>query len=351
MNKIDKILVIGNFCEGIKVYGGQSTKARNYAKGLSDRYGKEKIYKIDTYNWKKHPELFVKLITQCLKSDIVVILPNQNGLKAILPICSLCKKIKRFKFLYPVVGGWLPSYTENHKILAQYLKSVDRIYVETKAMLKAMNQLGYSNVELAPVFTYRKGLKEPSIKQEPTVPYKLCTFSRVTAQKGISLAINAIDSLNKKYRCKMFSLDIYGMLDPEYEQELNSLIKDSIYNATLYQGIIDDDAVIETLSKYDAMLFPTYYPGEGFPATVLESMLASTPIIASDWRYNSEIIINEKNGMLFDLNGGYKKLAEVIEKFFSDKTRAVSMRQHCLDIARQYAPEAVMESMFNYIEG
>jgi glycosyltransferase involved in cell wall biosynthesis len=216
-------------------------------------------------------------------------------------------------------------------------------------MLKAMNQLGYSNVELAPAFTYREGLIEPSIKKDPTVPYKLCTFSRVTASKGITLAINAVDSLNKRNGYPMYSLDIYGMLDSDYEMELNNLINGSMSNTIRYLGVLDDEA-IETLSKYDATLFPTYYPGEGFPATVLESMLASTPIIASDWRYNSEIIENGKNGFLFDLDGGYENLAKEIEKFFNDKTRVVRMRQYCLDIAMQYTPMNVLKPMFNYID-
>lgn len=350
MSNVKHITIVGFFCKGKEAYNGQTTKARNYARGLSEKYGKDKICIVDTDNWKKRPWLFFSLIFLCLKSDIVAILPNQNGLKLILPICVLCKKIRKFKLLYPVVGGWLPQYTQKNTRIRKYLLSVDKIYVETKAMLSGMQRQGFKNVEYAPVFTYRKGVSEPTRVDALRPPYKLCTFSRITPEKGIALAIKAVDRLNEKYGGKKYVLEIYGFLEPSYEKELNSLISRSKYGSIKCYGPLEDKNVIATLSKYDAMLFPTYYPGEGFPATLLESMLASTPIIASDWRYNSEIVIPGKNGFLFDLNDGDKGLSDTIEQFFSDAESVSSMRKACIDISKRYRPEFVMAPMFQYIE-
>mgnify|MGYP002239410386 CR=1 FL=1 len=52
-----------------------------------------------------------------------------------------------------------------------------------------------------------------------------------------------------------------------------------------------------TLCRYDIMLFPTYWYGEGFPGIVMDAYIAGLPLIASDWNINTEVI-TEKTGII-----------------------------------------------------
>jgi glycosyltransferase involved in cell wall biosynthesis len=46
----------------------------------------------------------------------------------------------------------------------------------------------------------------------------------------------------------------------------------------------------KVLRDYFALLFPIYYIGEGFAGTAIDAFSAGVPVIASDWKYNSEVI-------------------------------------------------------------
>lgn len=67
-----------------------------------------------------------------------------------------------------------------------------------------------------------------------------------------------------------------------------------------YKGVLQPEEVIPTLEKYDALIFPSHYEGEGCPGIMVEALFAGLPIIASDWKYNSEIVDNGVNGILCD---------------------------------------------------
>ncbi len=52
------------------------------------------------------------------------------------------------------------------------------------------------------------------------------------------------------------------------------------------------------LAEHDALVFPTWYEGEGMPGAVIEAMQAGLPVIASDWRSLPELVVDGRNGLL-----------------------------------------------------
>lgn len=65
-----------------------------------------------------------------------------------------------------------------------------------------------------------------------------------------------------------------------------------------YKGVLQPYDVIHTLKQYDALIFPSHYDGEGCPGILVEALSASLPVIASDWKYNNELVTNGDNGFL-----------------------------------------------------
>lgn len=52
------------------------------------------------------------------------------------------------------------------------------------------------------------------------------------------------------------------------------------------------------LEKYDAMLFPTHYPTEGIPGSVIDAYISGIPVVASEWTYARELIEDGKTGKI-----------------------------------------------------
>ncbi len=46
---------------------------------------------------------------------------------------------------------------------------------------------------------------------------------------------------------------------------------------------------MRTLSKYDEVLLPTYYPGEGYPGIIIEAYSVGIPVITTKWKSIPEI--------------------------------------------------------------
>ncbi len=126
---------------------------------------------------------------------------------------------------------------------------------------------------------------------------RLCFISRVEQAKGLDTLKEIAKLLAKDGLDKYVSIDFYGQKkDGYYDQNLKEI------SNFQYKGVLQPTEVIETLKKYDALIFPTHYSGEGCPGILVEALMASLPIIASDWKYNSEFVNNGDNGFLCETN-------------------------------------------------
>ena len=93
-------------------------------------------------------------------------------------------------------------------------------------------------------------------------------------------------------------------------------------------GLICADG-LAGLENVIALVFPSHYDGEGCPGILVEALSASLPIIASDWKYNSEFVVNGDNGFLCDafLPSAY---IDAIKVLLTNKTlrRRMAMRSY-----------------------
>jgi glycosyltransferase involved in cell wall biosynthesis len=128
-------------------------------------------------------------------------------------------------------------------------------------------------IELAP---WLSRIKERGI-------LNLCSVARISPEKNTLYAIEVLKKCSKGE----IVFDIYG---PVYNEEYWNLCKNEITllpdNVKVnYKGSIPGDQVLGMLSTYHAMFMPTN--GENFGHTILESFMASTPVIISKntpWR-------------------------------------------------------------------
>jgi glycosyltransferase involved in cell wall biosynthesis len=67
-----------------------------------------------------------------------------------------------------------------------------------------------------------------------------------------------------------------------------------------YRGVVKFSDSVKVLKDYFALLFTIYYEGEGFAGTVLDAYASGVPVIATNWRYNSEIVQDKIDGIIFE---------------------------------------------------
>lgn len=336
-----KVCIIGHFGKGENLLNGQTIKTKIIEKELKDHFNEEEISCIDTHGGFK---VLIKVIIQSIESlkycQNIIILPGENGLRIFVPLLVIFNKLFYRKLHYVVIGGWLSKFIINKKFLSYFLKKFNYIYVETYTMKKDLEKMGFHNVLVVPNCKELKILKKEELIYNKKEPLKLCTFSRVMKEKGIEEAINAVKNVNTLENRVVFSLDIYGQIDKNQFDWFEKLKKD-FPGYINYYGMIPYDKSTDVLKEYYALLFPTYYEGEGFAGTIIDAFAAGVPVVASDWKYNKEIISNWKTGIVTK-NSLVVELIHILE--YKDKWE--KMKLECIMEAYKYLPEIALRPLF-----
>ncbi len=347
---ICKFCVFGHFANGKQLLNGQTIKTKIFTEELESQVGEAQVLNIDTHGGVKS---LLKAPFQVLKalkkSENIVIMPAHNGLRVYAPLLNFCKKFyKKRKLHYVVIGGWLPEFLQNKKSLAKKLKKFDGIYVETNSMKEALDNMAFTNVSVMPNCKKLDILEKEQLACYKEYPYKLCTFSRVMKQKGIGDAVNAVKTINEAFGKTIFTLDIYGQVDRDQTEWFDNLQKE-FPEYVKYGGLVPFDKSTEVLKDYYALLFPTYYDGEGFAGTLIDAFAAGLPVIASDWKYNAEIIESYRTGIIYKLQES--DALENALKWCIDNTALWNdMRANCLLEAKKYLPQVVVKEFLENLE-
>ncbi|AMC92687.1 hypothetical protein AOC36_01375 [Erysipelothrix larvae] len=296
-----KIFICGNFGYRTNQIDGQTIKTRVLKDEIVNLLGEKNVLFSDTSYIRKQPIKFFKTMRRNLKdSDNTVFALGKKGLSILLPMFIKWKSKKTERRLnYVVIGGWLPDLLKSSKRLLNYSQGIDGIYVETEQMISRLSGIGVKNAYYLPNF--RRSGDQNKCNETINAPLKAVFFSRVSREKGVEIAVEAIRTFNNNNETPII-LDIYGPIQKGYENDFTNVIQDNVGNNIAYKGVLTQNEITETLSKYDFMVFPTYYEGEGFPGAAIDAFIASLPVLASRWKYNEEVITDQVTGLLFEPN-------------------------------------------------
>jgi len=343
-----KLGVCGHFDEGAETSSGQIIKTRIVAAELVRQFGKDQVIKVDSHGGVMAiPRMFWQSFKMFKNCETVVMMPAYKGLRVFLPLYSFYNLFFHRKIEYVVIGGWLANFIDKHKWLIGMLKKFDGIFVETTTMKKNLENWDFENVFVMPNFKNLPIIKPENLEYTLEEPYKLCTFSRVMKEKGIEDAVVAITNINDAAGRTIYRLDIFGCVESEYKKAFSQL-KKTFPSYIQYKGNIPYDKSVDTLKEYFALLFPTFYSGEGFAGTLLDAMAAGIPVVASDWKYNSEIVIPGKTGILIkDCNE--ERLTEQLLKMADNPAAWNAMKSSTLKESVKYRPETAIQPLVKKI--
>jgi glycosyltransferase involved in cell wall biosynthesis len=328
-----KVLILGNFGYYGNQIDGQTIKTRNIYQLFKNKLDKEVSF-IDLSEGKGNKFLFFKVFLNLIKCNSLIYLPGRNNLKFIFPILYVISLIFNFKINYIVIGGWLPEFLKRHKMHALLLKRINAIFIETDNM----------NQKLKDWFDFRKNYIIPNFRihnfskiiNNPGEILKIVFMSRIILEKGIDLIFDFVQHAKNAKPNFYFQLDFYGQINPTLSDYFLSEINK--YSNINYIGVAEPDLVHEILNKYDVMLLPTRYVGEGFPGAILDAYISSIPVIASKWKDIPSFIDEGETGFTFELND-VNEFYNYIYKLGDDKQLLTKMKISAFEKSLEYSSD------------
>ncbi|MDI5934167.1 glycosyltransferase family 4 protein [Halomonas kalidii] len=273
-------------------------------------------------------------------------MPAERGLKYLLPFYCYWRWRHAVPVHYLVVGGWLPAFLDSHPWLCRGLRRLDSLHVQSRRMIAQLKRQGFENLHWLPNF--RDFLPQGPVSRGIGDPVRLVFLSRMIPEKGADLAVAAVETLNAARERPCCTLDLYGPVADDHHAWLSQLLQ-SRGDAIAYRGSLAPDAVIETLSRYDALLFPTRYVGEGFPGVIVEAYAAGLAVIASDWQDNGEVVIEGTTGLLFP-SGEAAALEQRLDWLIHHSGALLAMKRAARATAARYHVDTVIPELLGTLE-
>lgn len=341
-----RVSIVGHFGGSETFTDGQTVKTKTLYQELSKKT--KSIYIVDTFYKNKNPmKLIFQIFVSLLTSKNIIILLSGNGMKVFFPIYSFCAKYLKKNIYHDVIGGNLVGYIDNNPKFLTYLNHFKYNFVETNQMKDTLITKGVTNVLVIPNFRITEPISLKEVAQNRAV-YEFCTFSRVTKEKGILDAIDAIEAFNAKHSNKKCTLDIYGSISSDFQDELTKKLSETSA-AIQYKGEVPSSKATNVISKYYGLLFPTYWEGEGSAGTIIESFFAGVPVIATDWKHNSEMITHFQNGVIYPTEE-ISSLLDGVEWLVDNEKNMLSLKENCIATSRYYMPDIHIEKICQLLE-
>lgn len=336
-----RVVVLGHFAFGMNKSNGQTIKTQFIAAELKHSIGDENVGLDDTVGGFRFLLRLPFVLFRLLRSySNIIIMPAYKGILTMAPVLTFLNIFFHRRIHYVVIGGWLPAYMKKHPLLLFSSKHLHKIYVETNSMKEALNALGVHNVKVMPNFKRLDILKTDELSTTIPPVLKVCTFSRVMKEKGIEDAIEAVIECNRQLGKTRYTLDIYGMIERGQEEWFRDLMRQQP-KEICYKGIVNARESTAILKEYFAMLFPTLFPTEGFPGTVIDAFSAGLPTIASNCTSITEILREGETGFIYPMHS-VSALTDILLQIANRPETITPMRLKCLEAAKCYKPENVI---------
>ena len=252
-----------------------------------------------------------KILINIRSSDSIFLNLNNAEVYLIGPFVVFFNLFFKKKIILRVFGGDLHIFYQKTSGIKKYLidyvfKNASKVLLQTKQMNKFFNY--HNNMEWYPTCRGKSVYSTTEVFEK-----KLVFVGHVKETKGIRQIIEAAQTLDRTYK-----IDIYGKI---IDIDISSFNASGIIQ---YKGMLEQSKVVETLSGYDVLIFPTFHEGEGYPGVIIEAFSVGLPVITTDWNALDELVINDFNGYLIPIKNT-QALVEAIKKINNENYRYLSL--------------------------
>lgn len=160
---------------------------------------------------------------------------------------------------------------------------------------------------------------------------RLIYMGRLVREKGIFEAIKAIEILRKTTRFEDIKLRIAGS-GPATEELEAYIAERGLGNSVELVGPVYGNAKVEFLREADAFIFPSYHP-EGLPYSILESLAAGTPVVASKVAGIPDVVVDRVHGILLTNPRDPAEIVSAVQELDRSQEALRIMSRNCIDWA------------------
>lgn len=340
-----EIIFVGWVNEGKLPVDGETTK-NQYIIAELEKYCK--IHVLDFYQKNKHPWIYLQALWAFVRHPQAAIVLSTSA-KNVYFLLKVFKVIglKR-DIIHWVIGGAFGTYVKNGKYRADVFNYVKYNLVQCRSMINELNEAGVKNARFVSNFKPIKYYPDLGACHKLRDSYGKMRFvflSRIMEDKGCDYILTAAKLLNEQGYADKYTIDFYGKVDSEYETSFEKGIK-SLDNVN-YHGLLNlkSNEGYDELATYHAMLFPSFWRGEGFAGVFIDAFIAGLPVLASDWAHNVESIIDGKTGMIYPTHH-VDALRKVMENCINSKVELDMMGMNARAEASNYQADKVMTEAF-----
>jgi len=336
-----QVIFVGWVREGKPPVDGETTK-NQYIIAELKKYCKVTV--LDFYQKNRHPWIYLQAV-QALVCQPNATIVFSTSAKNVYGILRFFKKLHlRRDIVHWVVGGSFGKDVLEGRYRADVFNFVKYNLVQCHGMIDELRSAGVNNARFVPNFKsipYYPDLEKILAQRRFGKKTRFVFLSRIMPSKGCDYLLEAVRLLNEKGYGERYSVDFYGKIDQGYCDAFQDGVG-KLQNAH-YKGLLDlsKPAGYDTLATYDAMLFPTIHPSEGFSGVFIDAFVAALPVLVSDWAYNAEIVADGTSGMVYPAADA-KALAETMEHCITGQTDLQQMARQARAKADEYSSGNVL---------
>lgn len=153
-------------------------------------------------------------------------------------------------------------------------------------------------------------------------------LSQLRPEKGIREALHAIELAPEGCTLSVHGPLMHGVCLSDFAGASRSR----------YGGELERADVARVLAEHDALVFPSYWDGEGLPGVIVEALQSSLPVIAARWRSVPELVESGVNGLLVEPRSA-ESLAQALRRVASDDALFARLCAGAEASAREHSAE------------
>ncbi|MFK5938294.1 MAG: glycosyltransferase family 4 protein [Sulfurimonas sp.] len=221
--------------------------------------------------------------------------------------------------VFEIGDFWMYGYMQKSSLLKQKIKSflpflnkknilITPTICVSEWVAKEMKNVYKSDT----TYVYPNATLVPKKKISDNTDIKFIFAGRIDEEKGLDLAIEALNKFATLHPTCSFSFDIYGSGEQAYMDKCQALAK-PIDSMVSFKGKVQLKE--EIYSNASVLLMPTRMR-EPFGLVLIEAMAHGCAVIATNAYGPAEIIDHGENGLLFELQNTDDLLTQIESVYF-----------------------------------
>jgi glycosyltransferase involved in cell wall biosynthesis len=299
------------------------------------RENKEAVHLFQGFQGGWCSRYFLPFIIKALKS----------GIKTVLMFEHYSTSYTGYHRDEPFIVSWLKAKLRpiSYMLTANFLQKIDKgkqmcILALSKTAESQMERAGFPKEIIFP-FGYFINKVNGTKRAEGLTkgPLNLIFFGSMIKRKGVDIAVDAINEINREKA--RVTLDVYGPGNPD------SIIPSGSQFIT-YKGIVPQNQVQQTIARYDVLLLPSRHDGWG--VVVNEALLQGVPVVVSDQVGASCLVQASKSGLVF-VSGDTEDLEKQLLRLLNDRHLLAELQKNAHKTAGTITPKIAASYLFDVL--